>query len=102
MRNKARQAELYAQGRTATGVIVAWKMDSRHLTGHAVDIVMVKDGKIPWSDRSLWDTLYECMTEAASFLRIEIRAGMDWDMDGMTRERGERDSPHYELPKTSP
>lgn len=102
VRTKERQAELYAQGRTKPGPIVTWTLESRHITGHAVDIVMSKNGVIPWSDRSLWDALYECMTEAASFLCIDIRSGLDWDMDGQTREKGERDAPHYELPRTSP
>ncbi len=99
VRTKERQAALYAQGRTAPGKVVTWTMDSRHLTGHAVDLIPVKDGVVAWGNRGLWDALYECMTEAASFARIPIRAGMDWDMDGKTRERGEGDAPHYELPR---
>lgn len=99
LRTLERQRELYAQGRTAPGKVVTNTMASRHLTGHAVDIVVVKDGAVQWNDLKLWDVLGDCMLEAAQFCGTPIRWGADWDRDGKRRERGEADSPHFELPR---
>lgn len=99
VRTLERQRELYAQGRTKPGKIVTSTMASRHLTGHAVDLVPVKDGQVPWNDRAIWDELIDCMLEAAQFVGVPIRSGADWDRDGKRRENGESDSPHFELPR---
>lgn len=99
VRTLERQRELYAQGRTTPGNIVTQTMASRHITGHAVDLVMVKDGAVPWGNTALWDDLIDCMLEAAQFVGVPIRSGADWDRDGKRRERGESDSPHFELPR---
>lgn len=40
-RTTARQASLFAQGRTAPGPKVTWTLASRHLTGRAFDIDFV-------------------------------------------------------------
>jgi peptidoglycan L-alanyl-D-glutamate endopeptidase CwlK len=37
------------------------------------------------------------MFQAAQELKTTIRWGADWDRDGKPRERGESDSPHFEL-----
>jgi hypothetical protein len=37
------------------------------------------------------------MFAAAKELGVSIRWGADWDGDGKPRERGESDSPHFEL-----
>lgn len=47
------QAALFAQGRTAPGKVVTWTMQSKHLTGRAVDFVWrTADGGVtydgPW------------------------------------------------------
>lgn len=44
-RSKARQERLYAQWRTRPGKIVTRTLNSRHLTGQAVDIVFVVNGQ---------------------------------------------------------
>lgn len=55
-RSKERQAWLYAQGRTRPGVIVTWTLQSRHITGEAVDIVFVDPkGNPTWTGD--WKTL---------------------------------------------
>lgn len=98
VRTLERQRDLYAQGRTKPGKIVTDTMASRHLTGHAVDLVLVKGGIVPWGSAP-WDDLIDCMLEAAQFVGVPIRSGADWDRDGKRREKGESDSPHFELPR---
>jgi peptidoglycan L-alanyl-D-glutamate endopeptidase CwlK len=99
VRTLARQQELYAKGRTTPGPVVTNTMKSRHLTGHAVDLAPIQpDGSINWNDPKGFDAVYEAMLHAASDLKIPLRSGMDWDRDGVKREKGESDSPHYELP----
>lgn len=93
------QAALYAQGRTKPGKIVTWTMKSRHLPakdglGKAVDLV---PWPIDWSRTSKFDAIAKAMFAAANELGIQIRWGADWDGDGNYRERGETDSPHFEL-----
>lgn len=95
-----RQRELYAQGRTTPGKVVTWSMDSRHLTGHAVDLAPIDDnGVIDWNDLLAFNALAIAMLAAASELRTPLRWGGDWDSDGKFRERNEFDSPHFELPR---
>jgi peptidoglycan L-alanyl-D-glutamate endopeptidase CwlK len=102
LRSKARQLELYAQGRTKPGPKVTWTLASRHLTGHAVDLAPVKaDGSIDWNDRAGFDAIYRAMRTAAAALKVPLRPGIDWDQDGNPREKGETDSPHFELPSAS-
>jgi len=45
-RDPARQAQLYAQGRTAPGRIVTWTKTSAHSTGHAIDVGLQRGGKL--------------------------------------------------------
>ena len=100
-RTLARQQELYAQGRTTPGKIVTWTMKSKHLTGSAVDIAPVSpEGAILWEDLQAFDQMAAAMFAAAKELDIAVRWGADWDQDGTPRERGETDSPHWELSET--
>lgn len=100
VRTPARQKQLYAQGRTAPGPIVTWTLNSNHFIdkdtgyGHAVDLVPFP---VDWTDTKKFDTIAKAMFEAAEELKIKIRWGADWDQDGKPRERGESDSPHFEL-----
>lgn len=98
LRTVKRQQELYNQGRTTPGKIVTWTMASKHIDGKAVDLAPVKkDGSIDWEDLAGFDAIAKAMFAAASFLEYRIRWGADWDQDGKPRERGETDSPHFEL-----
>lgn len=97
LRTLKRQQELYAQGRTAPGPKVTWTMQSKHLTGDAVDLVPWVDGKPDWNDLKKFDIIYKAMMAAAKELGVELRYGGDWDRDGILREKGETDSPHFEL-----
>lgn len=84
-RTKERQAQLYAQGRTAPGEKVTWTMNSKHMKGTAIDIVPVSVVDDPlWApDDPVWDIVGE---EAA-------KLGLKW---GITTRPGERDKPHLE------
>lgn len=108
-RTMQRQHELYGQGRTAAqlkavGVNpalakpsmqkVTWTLKSNHFTGRAVDLV---PWPVDWNDASKFDRIAQSMFAAAEELGIDLRWGADWDQDGKPRERGETDSPHFEL-----
>lgn len=98
LRTPERQRELYAKGRTTAGPVVTWTMQSKHLTGDAVDVApLLPDGSIPWNNTKAFDTVAAAMFAAAAERGVSIRWGADWDGDGKPRERGETDSPHFEL-----
>jgi len=82
LRTKKRQAELVAAGASKT-------MNSRHLTGHAVDLAPYVNGRIRW-DWPLFYPIADAMKRAAQELCVPIRWGGDW----MTF----KDGPHFELP----
>lgn len=76
--------------------------------GRAVDLTPYHGvGISPWpehhpaADRArflkAFDVVAGAMLAASSELGIPIRWGADWDQDGKPRERGETDSPHFEL-----
>lgn len=100
VRTPARQKELYAQGRTKPGNVVTWTLESNHFVnkktgyGHAVDLVPYP---VDWNDLKKFDLISRAMMASAAKLNIPIRWGADWDRDGNPRERGESDSPHFEL-----
>lgn len=99
VRTPARQRELYAQGRTKPGQKVTWTLNSNHFLnkatgfGHAVDLVPFP---IDWNHDKL-DVVSNSMFAAAEELGVALRWGADWDRDGKPREKGETDSPHFEL-----
>ena len=97
LRSKQRQAQLYAQGRTTAGKIVTWTLKSKHIDGLAVDLAPFADGKIDWSDSKKFDAIAKAMFKAAAELGVKIRWGKDWNANGIIGERGEVDSPHFEL-----
>ena len=99
VRTPERQAELYAQGRSKPGQIVTWTMTSNHFKqadgyGHAVDLVPYP---LDWSDLNAFNAIAMAMFDAADELGLKVRWGADWYMDGNIREKGETDSPHFEL-----
>lgn len=97
LRTQARQAELYAQGRTKPGPVVTWTMKSKHIEGKAVDLAPYENGKIDWNDLTKFDAIARAMRQAAAESGVSIRWGADWDGDGKPREKGETDSPHFEV-----
>ena len=94
VRTLERQRELYAQGRTAPGKIVTWTMKSKHIEGKAVDLVPYP---LDWNDLDKFNKIKEAMFQAARELDVNLRWGADWDGDGNYREKGEYDSPHFEI-----
>ena len=83
LRTKARQVELVAKGASKT-------MNSRHLTGHAVDLAPMLGGKISW-DWPLYHRLAPFIKRAAGMEGVPIVWGGDWRF---------KDGPHWELPRT--
>ena len=73
--------------------------NSRHLTGHAVDLVPYIDGRPKW-DRAACIEISKVVFEVCDELGILIRWGADWDNDGKT-EKGEYDFVHYEIPRSN-
>lgn len=88
LRTKERQAQLLKEKKTTT-------MNSRHLTGHAVDIAawVVPEGTekatISW-DWKHYYIIEKAMKQAASELKIPIEWGGDW--------KTFKDAPHWQLP----
>lgn len=97
LRTLERQKQLYAQGRTTKGKIVTWTLKSKHLDGLAVDLAPIQNGQIDWTDLAKFDAMAKAMFAAAAELGIKIRWGADWNQNGRPREKGEGDSPHFEL-----
>ncbi len=89
-RTKQRQAELFKQGATKT-------MNSRHLTGHAVDLAPLIDGKIPWDNKMPFNDVAKAMFRAAKELNVTIRWGGDWNENGRSDDERFYDGPHFEL-----
>ncbi len=83
LRTKARQRELVAAGASQT-------MNSRHITGHAVDLAALVGGQVRW-DWPLYGKLAEAMKAAAAELKIPLEWGGDW--------KTLRDGPHFQLPR---
>jgi peptidoglycan L-alanyl-D-glutamate endopeptidase CwlK len=81
-RTLATQKKYFAAGATRT-------MNSRHLTGHAVDVAPYVGGKIRW-DWPLYHQLAKVIKKAAAELNVPIQWGGDW--------RSFKDGPHWELP----
>lgn len=99
VRTPERQRELYAQGRTTPGPVVTWTLQSNHFRqrdgfGHAVDLL---PAPYDWKATAPFDEVARAMRLAGEILGIPIRWGADWDRDGRPREKGETDSPHFEL-----
>lgn len=82
VRSLAKQKQYMAAGATRT-------MNSRHLTGHAVDIAPYIGGQIRW-DWPLYHQLALVVKKAAADLNVPITWGGDW--------RSFKDGPHWELP----
>lgn len=87
LRTLARQKQLVAAGASQT-------MNSRHLTGHAVDLAPWVGNTVRW-DWPLFHKLAEAMDAASAELGIPIEWGGRWVRF--------RDGPHWQLPwKTHP
>lgn len=82
IRSFERQAQMVKSGASQT-------LNSRHLTGHAIDVAPVVGNQVRW-DWPLYYPLAEAMKAAAAELNIPIEWGGDW--------RKFKDGPHWQLP----
>jgi peptidoglycan LD-endopeptidase CwlK len=81
LRTPERQAELVKAGASRT-------LQSRHLTGHAVDLAVKVGNEVRW-DWPLYDRLSTIVKAAAQAEGVAIEWGGDWPRF--------RDGPHYQL-----
>lgn len=88
LRTKERQAQLLKEKKTTT-------MNSRHLTGHAVDLAawVIPEGSDKGTVSWDWKHYYiieKAVKQAAQELKIPIEWGGDW--------KTFKDAPHWQLP----
>jgi len=81
LRDPMRQRKLVEAGASQT-------MNSRHLTGHAVDLGAWVDEEVRW-DWPLYHKIAQAMKAAAAEMNVPIVWGGDW--------RTFKDGPHFEL-----
>jgi peptidoglycan L-alanyl-D-glutamate endopeptidase CwlK len=81
LRSPERQQTLVASGASQT-------LNSRHITGHAVDLGAWVDNQVDWS-WPLYTKIANAMKAAAKELGVAIVWGGDW--------RTFKDGPHFEL-----
>lgn len=84
IRTRERQRELVAKGASKT-------MNSRHITGHAVDLAAYLGTEVRW-DWPLYHKIADAMKRAANALGVAIVWGGDW--------RTFKDGPHFELDRS--
>jgi peptidoglycan LD-endopeptidase CwlK len=109
LRTVEEQEKLVAAGRSQT-------MKSKHITGHAVDLMAYVDGKGCW-ELNVYDDLADAMAQAARDEGVAIRWGAAWhindiriykgtmeqammDYIDLRRSEGKRpfiDGPHFEM-----
>ena len=70
LRTKERQKVLFDAGKSQT-------MNSRHLTGKAVDIAVIRDGEITWN-YIYYIPVLDHIKAVAKKLSIDIACGGDW------------------------
>ncbi len=81
LRTPERQKTLMEAGASQT-------LNSRHITGHAVDLGAWVDDQVDWS-WPLYHEIAKAMKEAAKQVDVPIEWGGDWKM---------KDGPHWQLP----
>lgn len=83
LRSKERQKQLVLKGASKT-------MNSYHLTGHAVDIAPLVNGKVTW-DWKYYQQLAPVIKQSAKDLGVSITWGGDWTSFP--------DGPHWQIPR---
>lgn len=81
LRSLPRQRKLVAEGKSRT-------LNSRHLTGHAIDLCAWLDGELKWG-RPYSSDVADAMKRAADELNVELDWGGDW--------QSFQDTPHFQL-----
>lgn len=103
LRSPERQAQLVSEGKSQT-------MNSRHLTGHAIDVAPWVNGSVSWD----WEYFYaigDAFIKASKELDVPIRWGANWRIHDLRNweETGIElaraypgnfpDGPHFEIPR---
>lgn len=83
VRDAVRQKKLVESGASQT-------LNSRHLTGHAVDLGAWVDDQVDWS-WPLYHKINAAMQEASKLVGVPIEWGGNW--------RTFKDGPHFQLPR---
>jgi peptidoglycan L-alanyl-D-glutamate endopeptidase CwlK len=83
IRTKEEQQKLFNEGKSQT-------LNSRHLTGKAVDIAVFVNGKLTW-EFDKYKQVADHIKQVATELNIPIVWGGDW--------KSFKDGPHFELNK---
>jgi hypothetical protein len=109
LRSPERQKQLLSQGKTKT-------LKSNHITGNAVDLAPIVDGKVSW-DWKYFYPIANAMDKAADELKIKLTWGSawngtteDWNDAKKAQDEYKRirkaagndaflDGPHWEIPK---
>jgi peptidoglycan LD-endopeptidase CwlK len=109
LRSPERQRQLVAEGKSQT-------LDSKHLTGRAVDLAAFSAGQISWRLEQ-YDEIADAMAKAAREEGVAVRWGAAWNLSDIRtwkgsmesamnsyiderRKQGKRpfiDAPHFEL-----
>lgn len=109
LRSIATQKKYVAQGKSQT-------MDSKHITGDAVDLVAYVGSKVSW-ELNLYDNIADAVKQAAIEKGVSVRWGAAWHINDirtykgtmeqamneyidLRRSQGKRpfiDGPHFEL-----
>lgn len=82
LRTVARQRQLVAKGASKT-------MNSRHITGHAIDVAFIIGKQVRW-DWPLYKAFADLMKASAKELGLVVEWGGDW--------KSFKDGPHFQLP----
>ncbi|MFW7204179.1 M15 family metallopeptidase [Serratia sp. BNK-17] len=88
LRTKARQQQLKDAGASKT-------MNSRHLSGNAVDLLPVG---ADWNDHKCWLPVLVAMHQAGQELGVKLRFGITWTDNPEDKPAKFLDAPHVEIP----
>lgn len=88
LRTEERQKELVAARKSKT-------MNSRHLTGHAVDLFPVGGD---WNNYKCWLPVLDAMHQAGAELGVKLRFGVTWTDNPHDKPARFLDAPHVEIP----
>jgi peptidoglycan L-alanyl-D-glutamate endopeptidase CwlK len=88
LRSVETQREYFIAGKSQT-------MDSKHLTGDAVDLIAYVAGQASW-ELNLYDDVANAMKQAAIELNVPIRWGAAWNVPDIRMWRGTmEEAMHY-------
>lgn len=87
------RAEAEMNFQLGTGIL-----NSRHITGDAIDLIALTDGRIDWKNQAAFRAMARAVKISAAILSVPIRQGCDWNMNGTFGESLEWDWPHFENP----